>query len=870
MYGIWSTYTLVLSTLRSSSFFKISPFARWKQRNAAAPLNAQAVKAPLEDLESFVLSFSSRTLEASKLCPFVKFLPTKTIGEQMILAARLLVNVDIDPAASQFDVSEIIKAQAARNNISLLTPETSFQDVLPDEADTSYDPDVKWVFFTSFADWLSLDGSFHKGAFYMRALGNRFEVDTRADPLKQFSLVAQRLKVLYLHSSPCSVAPPDFLLGPLIAKWAVNLLWPDVLLLPASSVISAFEEIERASNYSALKDAQRSATLLPVLPRARRQLKSLFAFLGSHYSVSHILAFGPFMRLIGLSGKDPTWEDFVSLNEQLTGDLLELVEDVPDVPGAVINKLSILLSDHKAEKSSKSAGSGPGLGAILDGSALITNSIPADQAPALSALRRSSALKEVMQELMDELREPEPDRLTILRIGGRCRISSVYKLIFGLLLNLDFGDMYTPVMSLLSGLRVSKLKVSKCRCISRYLWKAVFGHLFAEYPQMEDERFSDAFSFAWISGNWAGIDFEQRLVLDANTARLGPISNRDHNRPKAAWYNDDNLLRELEGPFVRLNRAIGIKAKRDSPFSFSSALQIVLKGSQYARDHPDSASSIKAKATSAFYTALQDSCAQYNDYINDPSPCAPFMKYHIPTDSRYAHALQRSIKASDEVMKMAANCDEFREILSANAKQRASPALKQPSSKKTKKKAGTAAKKPKTPAPANKAPTPTGGRTRTLEPGSRVKDLNVSVNYQEGWVEIANLRWDISKLKAYLKGNRCWPCAVTRQSQPDTVCLTPNKAGHIHGGDDSLHKISSRERQHILSNSDLFKVPYSGQRNLRQPKQEQHPAGKGRGKGRGKGKGGGSPPAKAVPIICAHCGESEHDADSFCVGNVQP
>jgi hypothetical protein len=131
-------------------------------------------------LESFVLSFSTRTPEASKLrlCPFLKLLPSNTILKQLLVAARLLVNVDIDPAASQYDISEIITSQASRDNISLQIPQASFYDVLLDLDTTSYNPDVRWAFFTTFGDWHALDGSFHKGAFYMRALRDRFQVET--------------------------------------------------------------------------------------------------------------------------------------------------------------------------------------------------------------------------------------------------------------------------------------------------------------------------------------------------------------------------------------------------------------------------------------------------------------------------------------------------------------------------------------------------------------------------------------------------------------------------------------------------------------------------------------------------------------------
>ena len=102
--------------------------------------------------------------------------------------------------------------------------------------------------------------------------------------------MAKRLKAIFLHyTSGAAPPPPDHILGPLIAKWAVSLTWPDVLLIQPVSVISAFEEIDRIVNYSFYQGARRSAVLLSVLPRAPRELLSLFALLGTYHNASDVL-----------------------------------------------------------------------------------------------------------------------------------------------------------------------------------------------------------------------------------------------------------------------------------------------------------------------------------------------------------------------------------------------------------------------------------------------------------------------------------------------------------------------------------------------------------------------------------------------------
>ena len=176
------------------------------------------------------------------------------------------------------------------------------------------------------------------------------------------------------------------------------------------------------------------------------------------------------------------------------------------------------------------------------------------------------------------------------------------------------------------------------------------------YTQMENERISESFAISFVSGHWNRIDFEQRLVLDANEAKLGPIKDRDFNRPKSIWHQ----------ALADLMHSIGFNSKmkgKHMKFCFSCAIQLVLKGFQYGRDHPTCAKSVQVKSVRAFKTAMEDTADHYIDFITDPSPSAPFMEHHIPTDARYAHALRRALKASNEVMALAADCDEFREVL---------------------------------------------------------------------------------------------------------------------------------------------------------------------------------------------------------------
>ena len=166
-----------------------------------------------------------------------------------------------------------------------------------------------------------------------------------------------------------------------------------------------------------------------------------------------------------------------------------------------------------------------------------------------------------MRSFMHELSQDPPESCAILRIGARFRILSVYKLTLGLLHTLDFGDLYSPVIQLMGGHCIAKLKLVKYKSLGRYFWREVFWWCFEEYPQMKDERFSESFAISFVSGHWDRVDFEQQLVLDANVAKLGPIEDRGFNRANATWHQGEHLMRDVEGPLTGLMHSIGYNSK---------------------------------------------------------------------------------------------------------------------------------------------------------------------------------------------------------------------------------------------------------------------------------------------------------------------
>ena len=157
----------------------------------------------------------------------------------------------------------------------------------------------------------------------------------------------------------------------------------------------------------------------------------------------------------------------------------------------------------------------------------------------------------------------------------------------------------------------------------------------------------------------------------------------------------------------------------------------------------------------------------------------------------------------------------------------------------------------------------------TRAPGSACEALNVIVNGEEAWVQIAGSRWSIVAIRHYLGKDVCWPLAITKQAQTDTCCLSPHLPGH-RVGDDHLHQITDAQRSHILANFSIFGMHQGN--HFRRPYEGK---GKGKGKGARPGKGGGAPLAikhAPAPPIAPPSVNSPYQTDQEWMdqGNGQP
>jgi hypothetical protein len=510
------------------------------------------------------------------------------------------------------------------------------------------------------------------------------------------------------------------------------------------------------------------------------------------------------MNAMGIKASAPKWEDFVSFNDNLSDSLLELVEDIPDAPGALRVKLRTLIADRAAEvQASKNSPAASLVSGIPSFTAAST--VPADQATALNKLRRSSELRTVMGSFAVAL-QGDGDRDSVLEIGLKSRISSIFKLITGILTSIDFGELFNPVVAQLSGVRIPKLKLGRVKPLAKCLWNLVFESQFIKYKRLKNGSFSEQFVIDFISGQWSKIDFEQRLVLDPNQVKVGNKNYLDkpHSRHRSKWFLDESLLRDLRDPLQSLMCCLGYKRK--NRFGLTSAFDIVFEGFRYARDHPHCAASTANKAVNALHLAVEEAAEAFTTFIADSSPWAPFPAKQLPKGSRYADELKLSMQSADMVMEMCANCEEFGDLLQSQAKSKRKLSVADGDDSGSSAPNHVVAKKQAKKQKKSDKATHASSEASRPDPGSRAQTLSVFVDEGKGIVGIAGSKWSIAKLKDYFRGVKCWPCCVTKQQCPDVCCLTPDQPGHIRGGDDHLHRISKQQRDYVLANYKQFGI----------------------------------------------------------------
>ena len=214
--------------------------------------------------------------------------------------------------------------------------------------------------------------------------------------------------------------------------------------------------------------------------------------------------------------------------------------------------------------------------------------------------------------------------------------------------------------------RISKLKIDKIKPLCRYFGERVTMSQWPHYERLKKFRFDPSFVMAALSCKWTSIDsdWEQRLVLDINAARMMDVSklNISKTRPKSCWFEDTDLLRDLVPPLQEFMVSIGFSKTRWNN-SFAAAISHAQKGFTFARQNPACAFSVKAKGIRCIMNAFSGAQDAFNDFLSDLSPDAEPPKYQIPLDSTYHDELDRAMYQTKRLVDIVADCEEAADVL---------------------------------------------------------------------------------------------------------------------------------------------------------------------------------------------------------------
>ena len=141
-----------------------------------------------------------------------------------------------------------------------------------------------------------------------------------------------------------------------------------------------------------------------------------------------------------------------------------------------------------------------------------------------------------------EMPKANPKRNNVIRICLRSKLFGVVRYIAGAVDTQQVHEVFGQI----THYRAQKLHdiVSTLDTISKALWLSVFKQDILETPRLTNCSFANRFTYQLLTGDWASIDFEQRLLFD-NAARSGQAHSNTNNRSPKLWLSTEHDLGDL-------------------------------------------------------------------------------------------------------------------------------------------------------------------------------------------------------------------------------------------------------------------------------------------------------------------------------------
>ena len=290
-----------------------------------------------------------------------------------------------------------------------------------------------------------------------------------------------------------------------VIGWVSAFKWPTELAIKPTSADEAFSEFLRAYRFAQASSADKSTMVADVFDKVLAVSPSLASLAGEATPLQAYHAFRPLLKVFDISS-DPLLSDWQTLDGRVSS-MLEIVASMPPSSELLVQRVGMLLEDERATLRVQAGRADSG--AKVDGGASGFNA--SIDPTTITILRRSAKLQAVVQQLAAELKRARPRRTTIIKTCLRSQLSGVVRYITGAVDTLQVSDIFGKI----THYRAPKLHVSSLDAISKALWLSVFKQDVRDTPRLKDCSFNNKFTYQLLTGDWSSIDFEQRLLFDA-------------------------------------------------------------------------------------------------------------------------------------------------------------------------------------------------------------------------------------------------------------------------------------------------------------------------------------------------------------------
>ena len=496
----------------------------------------------------------------------------------------------------------------------------------------AYSLDHRWLQLWTWEKARDREGRLTTTMWILKLLGSRASLASRAIGSRLTSIAARFGAAFIRNNAEFTFTEQE--LAAQVPVWVRAFKYPSELSVTPVDEAEALSEFLRAYRFSQASPADKSTMVADVFDKVLVATPSLAKLAGDADPLQAYHAFRPLLKTFEITS-DPLLSDWLTLDSRVAG-MLEIVASMPLAEDLLSKRVNMIIEDEKATNRgytgkldvARVPGEVDGFTASIDPTSI-------------TLLRRSAQLQKIVQKLSQEMAKASPKRNKVIRICLRSQLSGVVRYIVGAVDTLQVHEVFGQI----THYRAQKLHVSTLDTISKALWLAVFKDDIVDTPRLKNCSFSNRFTYQLLTGDWASIDFEQRLLFDVNAARSGQTYNNTNNRSPKLWLLTEHDLGDLMVPISKLFCLLGYpEAMHEN--SCAAVLGRGIEGFRHARAYPLTADTIQSKSRQMLQDAFKDAQGSWSSFFRDKSAAAPFPVTWLSLESTCDMSLEAAKKSS--------------------------------------------------------------------------------------------------------------------------------------------------------------------------------------------------------------------------------